>query len=62
MYCGKGKAPPSVVHALPLFLIPLTRHSATAAPTPPHIVYLMIDDLGWGTVGWNNPAVHMCPL
>ena len=24
---------------------------------PPNIVLIMVDDLGWGDVGWNNPLM-----
>ena len=30
--------------------------------SPPHIVTIVVDDLGWGDVPWNNPespAVHL---
>ena len=28
------------------------------APTKPHLIFAMVDDLGWSNVGWHNAAVH----
>ena len=35
---------------------------SSAQLSPPHIVTIVVDDLGWGDVPWNNPespAFHL---
>ena len=32
--------------------------ATTASSKPPHIVYALIDDLGWHDVGWHNAELH----
>ena len=41
-------------------LVSLALFSATrgALTSPPHIVVILADDLGWADVGWNNPGLH----
>ena len=39
------------------------RHTAPAAGRKPHLVFMLLDDWGWGNAGWINPAVeHVTPV
>lgn len=38
------------------------RRVPPAAGTQPHLVFVLLDDWGWGSAGWHNPAVsHTTP-
>ena len=52
-------AAPRVVlrHCLEGEMMMLAVHGSFGA-SPPHIVALMSDDLGWNNIGFHNPAVH----
>jgi len=32
--------------------------TATTASVPPHIIFLLVDDLGHNDVGWKNPLIR----
>ncbi|XP_025103138.1 arylsulfatase J-like [Pomacea canaliculata] len=42
---------------LQLFLISTVMSSLTTA-SPPHILLIVADDLGWGDVGWRDPSMY----
>ena len=38
------------------------RRVAPAAGRRPHLVFILLDDWGWGNAGWNNPScAHVTP-
>ena len=38
------------------------RRVAPAAGRKPHLVFILLDDWGWGNAGWNNPScAHVTP-
>ncbi|GFN76974.1 arylsulfatase b-like [Plakobranchus ocellatus] len=46
----------SLVTAVCLTVV-LTIRASHATTAPPNIVFIIVDDLGWNDVGFNNPAI-----
>ena len=47
----------NMIRLVKSILLLLYTGSRQAAESRPNIVFVLADDLGWGDVGWNNPAM-----